>query len=104
MEQSSLRTVARATAPADPSAPDTAGVPRDDGGLALLLRLHPRELVVHEDGRLHALDPVAEVQALVLAVGVAERVLHAHQDARSAAEEIGEGAHEADRAAGPDHG
>src|SRR6188508_2494917 len=52
---------------------------------------HPRQLV-------------AEVEALVLGVRVAWRVLHARQQAGRPAQQVGEGLHEPDRPPRPDHG
>ena len=75
----------------------------DGYSLPALLGRHARQLVVEVDRRPHALHPVAEVQALVLRVRVALRILDAHQQARRAAQQVGERAHEADRAAGADH-
>src|SRR5216684_6027747 len=64
---------------------------------------HARERVVEMDGRAHRLEPVAEVEALVLGMGLRVGIGHAHQDARRALEEIGERLHEADGAPRADH-
>src|SRR5215212_1753508 len=61
------------------------------------------QFVVEEDRRADAALPVAEVQALVLRMRVARRVLDAHQQQRRAFERRRERADEADRAAGADH-
>ena len=61
-----------------------------------------RELRVDVDGALDALLPVAEVQALVLRVRVGVGVLHADEQRGHAAELLGEGLDEGDRAAAAD--
>src|SRR6266545_4802279 len=64
---------------------------------------HPRQLVVEVDGGGNALPEVAEVEALVLGMRVARGVLDPGEQAGRAAEQIGEGLHEPDRSARPDH-
>src|SRR5688572_23188673 len=63
----------------------------------------PRQLVVQVNRRLHALHQVAEVEALVLRVRVAQRVLDPHEEAGRATEQVRERLHEADGAPRPDH-
>ena len=94
-----LRPVARRVRPPRPAGlRGRAGLPAGDR------QGRARELVVEPDRRLHPVDEVAEVQALVLGVDGRVRVLDAHQQARHAAERVGERLNEADRAAGADHG
>src|SRR4051812_46516218 len=64
------------------------------GGLA-----QGRQLVVEVDGGGDALLEVAQVQALVLGVGVAGRILDPGQEAGRPTQEVGERLHEPDGAA-----
>src|SRR5512141_1147109 len=60
------------------------------------------ELVEEVHGRAYRLLPVAEIQALVLRVGGATRVLDTGEEARRAGKSVGEGLQEADRRPGAD--
>src|SRR5687767_3007227 len=65
-------------------------------GSAFLGHLDARQLVVEVDRRLHAFLQVAEVQALVLGVRVAQRVFDTHEQAGRAAQRVRERLHEPD--------
>ena len=97
----------RPTGPTEVS--DTCGAdtsPVVSSGLAAAQRVGGRQraanLLVEVDGALHRLLPVAEVEALVLRVGVGVRVLDADEQRRHAAELAGERLDERDAAAAAD--